>query len=97
MILRSLRALLFLLLAAAASMARAGEPSWLVLCLDRSGSIGPAAIADMKAALVQALVDGAPSQLNCSLSHSWRTNLAAPLASSPRFRGRSSQTTNRHR
>jgi hypothetical protein len=63
MILQSLRALLLVLLASVASTARAGEPSWLVLCLDRSGSIGPAAIAEMKTALAKALVDGAPSQL----------------------------------
>lgn len=44
-------------------VAKPAAPPWLMLCLDRSGSIGPAALGDLKAALTKALVGSGTSDL----------------------------------
>lgn len=46
-----------------AAVAEPTAPTWLLLCLDRSGSIGPRALNDLKTALAQALSAQGATQL----------------------------------
>jgi hypothetical protein len=48
---------------AVTSTATPAAPAWLMLCLDRSGSIGPTVLEGLKAGLYQALVEGRPGRL----------------------------------
>lgn len=45
------------------AVAEPTAPTWLLLCLDRSGSIGPRALTDLKSALAQALSAQGATQL----------------------------------